>query len=351
MATNMFTTRTMLKAMEQSFQPTTFLRDLFFSNVVEFDTAVVDIDIEVGGETVAPYVHPTIGGKVIDREGYQTKTYSPPEVSPERVTTAEDLLNRQPGEAIYSTRSPDERAAIQLAKDLSFLDATITRREEQQAAEALFTGQVTVKGDGYDEVVRYWPANPSEAPFTQLTGGQRWSEQTADIIGDLEEALDSISAGSGLSGNIAVLGADAYKMLLAHEKTAKQLDNRRINLGEINPALPGMQGQRYVGNLNGVPLFTYNRTYRDPVTGQRVPYVPRTRVLVAATDARTTMAYGACALFAEDRPEIIVAARRVPDSWKQRKNPAGRIVQIKSRPLAIINQIDGFHVLDVGGGA
>ena len=65
---NMFETRTMLQALEQAFTPTTFLRDTFFSNVQEFDTAVVDMDIELGGQSVAPFVHPSIGGKLVDRE-------------------------------------------------------------------------------------------------------------------------------------------------------------------------------------------------------------------------------------------------------------------------------------------
>ena len=343
---NMFETRTMLQALEQAFTPTTFLRDTFFSNVQEFDTAVVDMDIELGGQSVAPFVHPSIGGKLVDREGYTTKTYQPPELSPERLTTAEDLMNRQVGETVYSTRSPMERAAVQLAKDLRFLDNIITRREEVMAAEALFTGQVTVKGDGYDEVVKYWKGDASD-PFTQLSGTSRWSQSGSDIIASLEAASDKIANGSGLTGVNVVLGSDAAKYLMSHEKTLK-LHNRRVQLGQIDPrTVPA--GAKYLGDLAGFSLWTYNRVYKDPVTKALTPYVPLDKVLIAGEGAMTTMAYGACALFRDDTEEMIVAGRRVPDSWKQRKNPAGRLVQIKSRPLPIINQIDGFHVLKVHG--
>lgn len=44
--------------------------------------------------------------------GYQTKTYTPPLVAPEKVTTVDDLLIRRPGESLYSGRTPAERAVL-----------------------------------------------------------------------------------------------------------------------------------------------------------------------------------------------------------------------------------------------
>ena len=49
--------------------------------------------------------------------GYETKTYTPPLVAPEKVTTVDDLLQRRPGESLYSGRTPAERAVLKMADD------------------------------------------------------------------------------------------------------------------------------------------------------------------------------------------------------------------------------------------
>lgn len=61
----------------------------------------VDVDFVKGSRKVAPYVHPVIGGKTVPNEGYETRSYKPPLVAPDTITTIDDLLNRQPGKALY----------------------------------------------------------------------------------------------------------------------------------------------------------------------------------------------------------------------------------------------------------
>ena len=135
---NMFDTRKMLGAIQEgNLKTKTFLRDRYFANVKTFDTARIDVDIVgKGNRKMAPFVHPKVGGKVMDREGYTTNSYEAPEISPMRVTTAEDMLKRQPGESIYGGKSPEQRAAEQLGSDLAWLDEKIARREEWMCATA-----------------------------------------------------------------------------------------------------------------------------------------------------------------------------------------------------------------------
>lgn len=139
MAIDMFTTRTMLAMVEEGQKSnSTWLRDRYFTNRPTFHTQKIDFDIiGRGGRKIAPFVNPKVGGVVLTREGFRTESYEAPEVSPMRVTTAEDMLKRLPGETIYSAKSPTQRAAEILGKDLSDLDDIITRREEVMCAEAL----------------------------------------------------------------------------------------------------------------------------------------------------------------------------------------------------------------------
>ena len=47
----------------------TFLRDRFFSNVKTFSTERVDIDIVKGNRKMAAFVHPMVGGEIVQNEG------------------------------------------------------------------------------------------------------------------------------------------------------------------------------------------------------------------------------------------------------------------------------------------
>lgn len=108
MAIDMFTTRTMLAMVEEGQKSnSTWLRDRYFTNRPTFHTQKIDFDIiGRGGRKIAPFVNPKVGGVVLTREGFRTESYEAPEVSPMRVTTAEDMLKRLPGETIYSAKSP-----------------------------------------------------------------------------------------------------------------------------------------------------------------------------------------------------------------------------------------------------
>lgn len=342
---DMFTTRTMLGMIEDPKKaPTTFLRDRYFGNRRTFSTQKIDIDIVGAGKRkIAPFVNPKVGGIVVERDGYKTNSYEAPEVSPMRVTTAEDMLKRSAGETVYNGKSPTQRAAEQLGRDLSDLDDIITRREEVMCAEALFTGKITIKGEGYDEELNYWPSATSEQPKTTLT--TLWTADGADIMGDLRSIRRAMIQKSGVTPNEIICGTTALEALLDKLTTAKQLDMRRVDMGQIDPShLP--QGVTYWGYLkdSAIDIYSYDSWYLDPDTDTEKPFVPADSVLVASPNVATTLAYGIVALTGDEDVRFYEGAR-VPDSWVQRANPSGRIVQIKSRPLPIIHQINGFHVI------
>ena len=348
MAISMFDTRTMLPMLEVDKPANTFLLDRYFSNVKTFDTKKVDIDLIKGKRRMAPFVHPKIGGKTVDGLGYKTESYEPPEVSPDMVTTAEDMLQRSPGENIYGADSPTTRAAKKLGEDLAELDDIITRREEWMAAQALFTGKIDIIGDGYDEVLQYWPTDPAEQPFLALGAGSRWNEDTSKPGADLRSARTKIMQESGVTPRDVILGADAAEAYLSNPELVKKLDTRRIDMGMIDPRnLPN--GVTYLGydKYSSLDLWTYDEWYLDE-NGDEKPMVPAKLVLIGSPEVRTTRAYGLVTLMkGNDQAPEFYAQPRVPDSWTQRKNPAGRIVQIKSKPMPVIHQIDGFFVLQV----
>ena len=154
---------------------TTFLKSTFFKGSKTFVTQSVNFDIVEGSRSVAPFVNPKAGGQVIPNKGYSTKTYTAPLVSPEKVTEAEEMLNRIAGEQITSSMTPAERAVRKLSEDLVEMDEMITRREEVMCAEALFTGKITVKGKNIDDEIDFGFSNTE-------TLSKKWSAAGSDPI-------------------------------------------------------------------------------------------------------------------------------------------------------------------------
>lgn len=132
-----------------------FFRSTFFRHEETFTTKDVDVDFRKGSRKVAPFVSRLVGGKVVPNTGYQTKTYTPPLVAPEKVTTVDDLLIRRPGESLYSGRTPAERAVLKMADDFKELREQILRREELMCAQTIFTGTIPIIGDGVNEVIDF----------------------------------------------------------------------------------------------------------------------------------------------------------------------------------------------------
>ena len=82
----------------------TFFLDTYFSNIKTFPTKGVDIDIVKGDRQMASFVHPLVGGQVLRDQGYKTESFTPPLINPLTITTANDALERAPGEDPGGTR-------------------------------------------------------------------------------------------------------------------------------------------------------------------------------------------------------------------------------------------------------
>ena len=123
----------------------TFLRDRFFSHVKPFTSENVDIDIVKGTRKMAAFVHPMVGGEIVQSEGYETKSYKPPLVNEATISTASQFLKRLPGEDLYSGRTPADRAAEKLIEEYNTLNDMVTNREEWMASQVLTTGRLRVK--------------------------------------------------------------------------------------------------------------------------------------------------------------------------------------------------------------
>lgn len=344
MSIDMFSTRTMLGMITEGEKKSrNFFRDRYFKNRPTFNTEKIDIDIVgMGNRKLAPFVHPSIGGKAVDRTGFRAESYTAPEISPMRVTTAEDMLKRSPGETVYSTKDPETRAAEQLGKDLSELDDMISRREEVMCREAILDGKVTIKGDGYDEVINFWGEEEANKPVDTLV-----ASTAAEIMTGLRTIRRGMIQKAGFVPTEVICGNSAMETIIEKLIDAKAFDSRRVDMGHIDPkVLP--DGVTYWGYLkdSALDLYTYDDWYYDEDTKMEVPMMPENKILMASPNVRTSLAYGITSIIGADTVTFHEGAR-IPNSWVQKANPAGRVVQIKSRPLPIVHQIYGFRTISI----
>ena len=225
---NIYSPRYLAEVVRQTPAVHTYFRDTFFTNVKTFATERVDIDLVKGDRRMAAFVHPRVGGKVLKANGYQTESYKPPLINPYDVTTADQLMNRLPGEDLYSGMTPAQRAAQKLMEEYATLNDATTRREEWMAVQAIVTGTIPIVGEGVNETIDFGLTNKKT-----LTGDNKWGGTKADILGNLGDWTDAVLHGGFANVDTIIMGKTAKAKFFADANVQKMLDNRRMNLGEI----------------------------------------------------------------------------------------------------------------------
>lgn len=340
--------RTMGRIVEKLPPVRTFFRDTFFRREETFNTESVDVDFVKGTRKVAPFVHRIIGGKTVPNTGYETKTYKPPLVAPDKITTVDDLLKRRPGESLVSGRNPAERAVLKMSDDFRELRDMISRREELMCVQSIFTGKIPIIGEGLNEVIDFGFTNTEVISAAT----KKWSNAGSDPIGDLKRWHKQVQKTGFTNCNACVMADDVATVFVGHEKVQKVLDVRNYNLAVIQPRqLPN--GVTYVGTIHelGMDIYTYNEWYlddwTDPETPEEKPLVPNGMLAMLSTNANYSMYYGAITLIDEGTKEFkTVEGKYVPDTWVKRK-PARRFLQLQSAPLSVPHDVDSWFTAKV----
>lgn len=335
---DLFEPRSMTEALLQEKRPGAFLINTFFPNRPTHATAAVDIHIVNGKRRLAPFVHSEAEGVLVEKLSRSAETFVPPLIKPKDRTSAADILaSVSPGQPIYveGGQTVEERAAVMLMDDTRRLDDMITRREEWLAAQALFNGTVTIKGQGINEVIDFGFLS-SHKPT--LSGTSLWTDAGSNPYENLNTWKRLIAKDSGVTATDVVLGSAAAAAFLANAKIQSLFDKQQINLGAIAATTEGLpQGVTFLGRITGLGLnlWTYDEWFLDDDTGSENEMVPTDRVLVVSRQADFKLHYGVI-------PEITpVVGSRWVKSWEQ-EDPAGRFLLVQARPLAVPHQKDAI---------
>lgn len=344
---NIYTPRYLAEVVRQAPPVHTFFRDTFFTNIKTFSTERVDIDLVKGDRRMAAFVHPRVGGEVLKSQGYQTESYKPPLINPYDVTTADQLMQRLPGEDLYSGMTPAQRAAKKLLDEYKVLNDATTRREEWMAVQAIVTGSIPVVGKGVNETISFGLNNK-----VTLTGNNKWGGSSATILKNLEDWVEQVQDSGFANVDMIIMGKKAKELFFADEDVQKKLDNRRIEIGRLEPkSLPN--GVRYMGHLNdpNLDLYTYGEKYyddwTDPTKPTTKPLIPENAVVLISSQPDYVLAYGACT-YIEDASQQWVTAEtaRLLRSYVVH-HPDRRFLELQAHPLPIPDKVDSWLVATV----
>lgn len=342
--------RTMMGVIRKLPPVHTFFRSTFFSREKTFVTKSVDMDYKKGARKLAPFVSREIGGKVVPNTGYTTETYTPPFIAPDKVTTIDDILDRQPGESLYSGRTPAQRAVIQMSEDFTDLREMILRREEWMCAQAMLTGKIVVLGEGVKDTIDF--------RFTNLLdiskdAKRKWKGGTAqNKYADLKAWHEKVQKEGFTNCNVCIMASDVVTEFLVDEQIQKLLDVKNYALAVIKPTQKE-NNVTYIGTIHelGLDLYQYNEWYvddwTDPANPVELPMVPAGTLMMASTHAKYSMYYGAISILNQKTEKWeTVAGKYVPDTFIK-KRPDRRFLSLQSAPVPVPHEVDSWLVAKV----
>ncbi|WP_296699799.1 major capsid protein [Thiocapsa sp. UBA6158] len=343
-STNAFEPRSLARMIEIRKRPSQWYRDNYYrAGAEQHGARLVQLDVLIGGQKMAPIQRPTDASKMVAREAGSERLIRLPYMKPGRPTNAEEIIQRRAmGSHLYSDRNLVEAAQRQIGRDIEDLDDMIDRRIEFMAAQGVITGKTPLVSldetgavMGIDAEVDW--GMPADHLVTLSNATEKWTHADSDPIANLRTWGNRIAQSSGMSATMATIGAEVAAALLKHEAVLKLLDNRRVEAGMIDLRAMDIEGINYFGRIAGIDLYEDLRTYQADHTGTATPYTPVDRVVLGTRNAENRIHYGPISDLKCPTP----ITQRWPKTWET-DEPSQRFVAVHASPLPALHQPDAF---------
>ena len=292
----------------------------------------IHFDIDQSKPRLAPFVSPLVAGKVVDGEGFESKSFKPAYVKDKRRFDPNTPLKRQLGETLGGSLSAMARRETALNRALVSQIENLTRREEVMASEALRLGKITVRGDHYPVAIVNFQRNTEL--LQTLVGNKRWGESGVKVLDNLEDWAALIQAQSGACARTVVMDPLAWRLFKNHSQVEKLLDTRRGTATslQIDPMsiAQGQEKARFVGVIGDFDFWVYNDVYVDDTGEVRTLLPEHTVILASRAQLEGTRCYGVI----QDEKAQYRANRYFVKSWIE-EDPALRWLLMQSAPLMV----------------
>lgn len=354
---DIYSTYFMLAAVREVPLEQSFFKNRYFptDNAMDiFGTSRVLADYKEEKQKRAPFVLPRIGSIPGTRDGFSTAELEPANIAASMPLTLDQLQNRGFGESLLSQATPAERERHFLVSDLAELSARISRSEELLAVNTILNNGTTMRhrtdrADVYEDIgVQFYDGTNNP---TQFTPSAKWTHSAyADGKWTPGSWYDDICAmiheltQSGRPAREIVVAQDVGDFLMEDGWILAMLDNRRAEMGRINPTeLTEFVYQIGSFNFKGrvMPILVSDGTYVGD-SGSDVAYVPDGTVIVIAPNVGRGL-YGAVTQMETDGHFHTYAGKRVPQHIFTIRPPA-RETQLSCRPLFVPNRSNPWRV-------
>lgn len=310
-------------------RPQTALLTTFFGETETSDTEQIFFDVENKKRRIAPFVSPLREGKLVEDEGYVTKSFSPAYVKDKRVHDPNKALKRAAGETIGGNTAPINRHQANLARSSADQLVMLTRRKEVMASEALRTGKVTVTGEGYPTVVVDFGRNPAHT--VALSGANKWDQAGVKPLENIEDWTSLILQNSGAVIRDVVMDTKAWRLFRNNADVQKYLDTRPLasSVDSVVAVQFAKLGMSYKGQIGELRFWVYQDWYVDD-NGVEQPMIPDYTVILASPDVDGVQHHGAI----RDEEAGLQPLEYFSKSWVV-PDPSRRILLMQSAPLVV----------------
>jgi len=245
------------------------------------------------------------------------------------------------GEMIGGALTPAARMQANLASELSDQLNMLKRRLEVMASEAMRTGKVTVKGDGYPTVVVDFGRNAAHT--VTLGGGVMWTDTGVSPLDDVEDWSLTMLKNSGAVVTDVVMDVKAMRLFKADQRVKDTINTDFGGMDEMKLAAMAKQGLSYQGRVDMVRYWAYSDWYNDPDTDAVTEMIPEYTVILGSDQMDGTRHFGAI----KDEKAGYQALETFSKSWTE-EDPSQRLLLMQSAPLVVPYRKDASFCVTVG---
>lgn len=328
----------------------TFFKDTFFKTVKPEYAETVRVEFVKGTRKVAPFVNLKDKAKVIKKLGYTSDTFTTPVIKVKDVTDIEDMLNRLPGELLQNSGvTPLDRGIQLMAEQLSSFEDMIARREEWMCVSAMMNGAIPIVGEGVNYDIDFGFTNKSTVTTLWDAEGAKPTPYR-----DMQAAVLACKKNGYRTPNIAIFERSAWNAFLEATKQDEYYMQQKdlLDIATVRPERRD-DAVTYMGRLRDpdLDIYVYDEWYvddwTDPLNPVEKSLMPKGKVLIASTTAKTSLYYG-LNMFTDPITKNFrqVIGTRAADTWVQ-KDPDARFISLNARPLPVPHEVDSWYVLTV----
>lgn len=326
---DLFSTNILNAVVQDLKRPAAWFLDRYFGTVQTEQTEEIHFDVVDGKRRIAPFVSPVVAGKVVQSQGFTTKTFKPAYTKDKRPFDPSRPFKRTLGEQVGGTLTPQDRMRAILAFELEDQIAMLTRRFEVMAAEALRTGKSTIVGDQYPQVVVDFLRDATLTPAA-LAGTARWGQSAAAPLDNLQTWATLILKASGAQPVDVVMDIDAWVAFRKDPTVTARLNQWRNTAVNLAQDAATSEGGTLMGVIDQFNIWVYAGWYVDPIAGTEGPILPSGTVIMMSPLVEGIRAFGAI----KDEKAGYQAVPYFSKSWVE-EDPAFRYLLLQSAPLMV----------------